>query len=211
MTGSSEASGQDVTTSPYETGSRESSQERNERFQELLACSDRGFHSQSGEELRERYNTVTGRSFADVQAAFDSESRSSSQENLVQVAAIILSDIHVSPWISSWACVSSDNEQQRSRSPSPTRPRSPVFPAEFARPDYSGAGILRDATFSRDMRTMYPRDEILSNSPPEWEGIQVLRTYSPTDSLELESPYDSRTFYPTRAERPRFTRNRSPI
>lgn len=201
MTGSSEASGQDVTTSPYETGSRESSQERNERFQELLACSDRGFHSQSGEELRERYNTLTGRSFADVQAAFDAESRSSSQENLVQVAATILSDIHVSPWISSRACVLPDNKQQRSRSPSPTRPRSPVFPAEFARPDYFGAGIMRD------WRTMYP----LRNSPPESEGIQIPRTYSPTDNLELESPYDSQTFYPTRAERPRFTRNRSPI
>jgi hypothetical protein len=182
MTGSSEASGQDVTTSPYETGSRESSQERNERFQELLACSDRGFHSQSGEELRERYNTVTGRSFADVQAAFDAESRSSSQENLVQVAAIILSDIHVSPWISSRACVLPDNKQQRSRSPSPTRPRSPVFPAEFARPDSPEP--------SRDMPTIFSRNS------PEW-AVPFARTYSPTDDY-LE---DSSRF-------PGYTRNR---
>jgi hypothetical protein len=179
MTGSSEGSGQDVDASPYETGSRESSQERKEKLQDLQACGTRGFHSQSGEELREKYSIVTGRSFADVETAFDSASRSSSQEDLVQLAAVMLSDIHVSPWIFSWAYVIKPDKKQQ-RSPSPTRPRSPVFRAE---PSYHEEGM------PRDLRTMYPRNS------PEWE-YPVPRTYSPTDEY-LESrwaPPDSGRF-----------------
>jgi hypothetical protein len=96
MTGSDEATGSDMSISPIQPSSRESSQERNRMFEELEACGRSGFNTQSGQELRARYIEENGMSFATVRDAYNSSSRSSSQERLLESVAVRLDEIHVS-------------------------------------------------------------------------------------------------------------------
>jgi hypothetical protein len=98
MTGSSGDAGSDVNSIQYETSSRESSQERKMMFEDLERCSLSNFNTPSGEELRERFH-LEGRSFNAVVDAFNTDSRTSSQESLLQMTAAMFDGVHVSSWI----------------------------------------------------------------------------------------------------------------